>query len=99
MCVRVCVCVCVCMCVCVCVCGACARACVRVCLCVVCVCLCVCLCVCVLAETERLVQKCDRSAANRSGMWKVENLVFAWLQVYSYVLVNHKPLGTIKQLV
>ena len=35
----------------------------------------VCVCVPVLAEVERLVQKCDRSAANRSGMRKVENLV------------------------
>ena len=35
----------------------------------------VCVCVPVLAEVERLVQKCDRSAANRSGMRKVEDLV------------------------
>ena len=74
------------MCVCVFVCGVCVFVCVSV---------CVCVCVCVLAETERLVQRCDKSAANRSGMWKVENLAFAC----SYVLVNHKPLGTIKQLV
>ena len=47
-------------------------------------CVCVCVCVCpVLAEAEIVVHKCDRSAANRSGMRKVENLVFAWLQVYS----------------
>ena len=59
----------------------------RVCVCVcVCVCTCVCVCVCpVLAEAERVVQKCDRSAANRSSMRKVENLVFAWLQVNSYL--------------
>ena len=50
-----------------------------------CACVCVCVCVPVLAEAERVGQKCDRSAANRPGMWKVENLVFAWLQVYSYL--------------
>ena len=48
-------------------------------------CVCVCVCVQVLAEAERVGQKCDRSAANRSGIRKVENLVFAWLQVYSYL--------------
>ena len=39
-------------------------------------------CVCVfpvLAEAERVGQKCDRSVANRSGIQKFENLVFAWL--------------------
>ena len=51
----------------------------------------VCVCVCmyvhfpVLAEAERVGQKCDRSAANRSGVCGVENLVFAWSQVYSYL--------------
>ena len=56
-----------------------------VCVCV-CACACACACVCVLAaEAERVVQKRDRSAANRSGMQKVENLVFAGLQVYSYL--------------
>ena len=38
-----------------------------------------------LEEAERVVQKCDRYATNRSGMWKVDNVVFAWLQVYSYL--------------
>ena len=33
-----------------------------------------CVCVCVLAEAERVGQKCERSAANRSSMWMVENL-------------------------
>ena len=54
----------------------------------VCVCVCVCVrtCACpVLAEAEIVGQECDRSAANRSGIRKVENLVFAWLQVYSYL--------------
>ena len=52
-----------------------------------CVCVCVCVCVSrceqvpVLAEAERVGQKCDRSAANRSGIQKVENLVLVWLQV------------------
>ena len=32
------------------------------------VCVCVCVCVPVLAEAERVGQKCDRSAANRSGI-------------------------------
>ena len=40
-------------------------------------CVYVCVCVPVLAEAERVVQKCDRSAANRSGMRKVE--------------IDHKP--------
>ena len=31
-------------------------------------CVCVCVCVPVLAEAERVGQKCDRSAANRSGI-------------------------------
>ena len=71
----------VCVCVCVCVC-------VRV---------CVCMCVCVPVEAERVGQKYDRSAASRSGIQKVENLDFAyiWLQVYSYILVNHKALGRV----
>ena len=40
------------------------------------------------AEAEGVGQKDDRSAANRSGMRKVENLVFAWLQVCSYLLAT-----------
>ena len=53
-----------------------------------CVCVCdsvtVCVCVCtvlVLAEADLAGQKCDKSAANRSGIWKFENLGSAWLQV------------------
>ena len=54
-----------------------------------CVCVCVCLCVCVGrwvgvggwvvpvdAEAKGVGQKGDRSAANRSGIWKVENYGF-----------------------
>ena len=43
-----------------------------------------CVFVSVLAEAERVDQKCDRSAANSSGIQKVETLVFAWLQDYTH---------------
>ena len=63
--------------------------CVSLCVCVrACVHARVCVCVCVvpvLAEAERVGQRCDRSAANRSGIRNFENLVFAWLRVYSYM--------------
>ena len=65
------------VCACVCTWCVCMRACVCACVCTWCVCVRACMraCVCV----------CDRCADNRSGMQKVENLVFAWLQVYSYL--------------
>ena len=67
----------------------------------VCVCLCVCVSVClcfpVLAGPERVVQKCDRSAATGLACGRLK---FSFCLVTSLlVLVNHKPLGTIKQLV
>ena len=43
----------------------------------------------------RVCQKGDRSAANSPGIGKVENFVFAWVQV---ILVNHKPLGNVRNL-
>ena len=72
-----------CVCVCVCVCGVCV-VCVHACVCVfVCVCIHVCMCVyvfacawsgecsqCYIAETEWLGQKCEKSAANQSAIWK-----------------------------
>ena len=69
-------CVCVCVCLCVCVC--------------VFVCVCVCGCVWVGVGVGGWVG--DRCAANRSGIRKVENLVFA-LVTSLVMLVNHKPLG------
>ena len=62
----------------------------------VCVYACVCVCVCVCSVFGRscvsICQKGDRSAANGSGIWKVENLVFA-LVTSLVIPVNHKPLG------
>ena len=45
-----------------------------------------------LAEAVRICKKGDRSAAKGSGIWKVENLVFA-LVTSLVILVNHKALG------
>ena len=52
----------------------------------------------VLAEAERAVQKCDRSAVNKSGMRKVEKFSFCLVTIL-LILVNHETLGPIKQLV
>ena len=71
-CVRACMHACVRACMHACV-RACMHACVHVCM------------VSVLAEAERVGQKCDGSAANRFSIWKVKKLVVAWLQVYSYL--------------
>ena len=56
---------------------------------------CVCVCVPVGVEAEWVDQKGDRSAANKSGIWKGESYSYCFVASLA-ILVNHTPIERVK---